>query len=290
MGNIYAVWTDGRRVNSKGDIYFAKSTNSGISFGSNIPVNNLTITAADSIQYQPVITVGATNKVYVAFIDFRLASYRRAYLSISENGGNSFAPEVLVAGFPGGCDEIDNAALPNDRVSVAMNSGILPGGWAIWLFESTNGGANFSAPIALSDTFNTDPGDPSLVLAPNGTTYAVFNDARLGNKDVYFSKKIVPVGIIENANSNQLSFFLYDNYPNPFNPTTKIRYSIPNSELVLIKIYDLLGKEVKILVNEYVNAGTHEIEFDGSSLPSGLYLCKLQSGKFTSVKKLVLLK
>ena len=85
-------------------------------------------------------------------------------------------------------------------------------------------------------------------------------------------------------------FYLFQNYPNPFNPATKIKYSIPNSEKVLIKVYDVLGEEVKILFDEHKDAGTYEIEFDGSELASGLYFYKITSGNFSEVRKMMLLR
>ncbi|HEX9739434.1 MAG TPA: T9SS type A sorting domain-containing protein, partial [Ignavibacteriaceae bacterium] len=93
-------------------------------------------------------------------------------------------------------------------------------------------------------------------------------------------------------------FVLYQNYPNPFNPVTKIKYSIPNviasetkqSQLTTIKIYDVLGREVAVLVNEFKPPGVYEVEFDGSNLSSGVYFYTLTSGSFTDTKKLIFIK
>jgi hypothetical protein len=89
-------------------------------------------------------------------------------------------------------------------------------------------------------------------------------------------------------------FELSQNYPNPFNPSTKIKYSIPNvgSGLAqtVLKVYDVLGNEVAILVNEYKPAGSYEVTFDASSLSSGIYFYKLHSGTFFETKKMLLIK
>ncbi len=86
-------------------------------------------------------------------------------------------------------------------------------------------------------------------------------------------------------------FHLKQNYPNPFNPTTTISYSLPKSDFVTLKIYDLLGKEVLALVNEFQEAGTHSIDFDASKLSSGAYLYPLRSGEeFVETKKMLLIK
>ena len=88
------------------------------------------------------------------------------------------------------------------------------------------------------------------------------------------------------------TFSLSQNYPNPFNPSTKIRYSIPTGANVELKVYDILGREVAVLVKEYKQAGNYEVEFSttGKSISSGIYFYKLTAGNFSSVKKLVLLK
>ena len=94
-----------------------------------------------------------------------------------------------------------------------------------------------------------------------------------------------------NVNENNLSEFkLFQNYPNPFNPVTKIGFSIPKSEMVQIKIYDVLGKELKTILNEYKQAGVYEVEFDGNNLPSGVYLYIMISGSYSETKKMILLR
>jgi len=86
------------------------------------------------------------------------------------------------------------------------------------------------------------------------------------------------------------SFTLDQNYPNPFNPSTKITYSLQTAELVTLKIFDVLGREVSTLVNQYQNQGSHTVSFDASSLASGMYFYKLEAGSFQSIKKMMLLK
>jgi agmatine/peptidylarginine deiminase len=85
-------------------------------------------------------------------------------------------------------------------------------------------------------------------------------------------------------------FSIAQNYPNPFNPVTKIEFVIPNSSLVILKIYDVLGREVSTIVNEEKQPGTYEVEFNGSDLPSGVYLYTLRAGTFIESKKMLLLK
>ena len=83
---------------------------------------------------------------------------------------------------------------------------------------------------------------------------------------------------------------LYQNYPNPFNPATNIRFNLNESGFVILKIYNLLGQEVKTLVNKELSAGLHNISFDASGLQSGTYIYRIQSKNFTATKKMVLIK
>ena len=93
-----------------------------------------------------------------------------------------------------------------------------------------------------------------------------------------------------NINSQPKEYALMQNYPNPFNPTTTIEYSIPENGNVKLKIYNSLGEEVATLVNEYKTARSYKINFDASTLPSGVYYYKIITEKFSSVKKMILLK
>ncbi len=93
-----------------------------------------------------------------------------------------------------------------------------------------------------------------------------------------------------NFNSVPQEFSLYQNYPNPFNPASTIQYSVPNEELITIKVYDATGSEVMTLVNEVKHPGNYEILFDGSVLSSGVYFYEMRAGSFSEVKQFMLLK
>ncbi len=86
------------------------------------------------------------------------------------------------------------------------------------------------------------------------------------------------------------TFTLDQNYPNPFNPTTIIRYSVPKRSFVTLSVYNVLGQLVKTLVQDEKSPGTYEVSFDGSSLPSGVYLSILRAGNSTEMRKMVLIK
>lgn len=98
-----------------------------------------------------------------------------------------------------------------------------------------------------------------------------------------------PTDIKDNVTSVS-EYSLKQNYPNPFNPATTIEYSIPKSGNISLKIFNVLGQEVKSLINQNQNAGTYRISFDASSLPSGIYFYALSADNFVQVKKMMLIK
>ena len=84
--------------------------------------------------------------------------------------------------------------------------------------------------------------------------------------------------------------YIAQNHPNPFNPTTNIEFRIAHSGFVSLKIYDVLGREVRTLVNEVKQPGSYEVRFDAGELSSGVYFYRLQAGAYISAKKMMLLK
>jgi hypothetical protein len=101
----------------------------------------------------------------------------------------------------------------------------------------------------------------------------------------------VPPDAAQNANDLMAtSYTLEQNYPNPFNPTTTISYSLPVSEHVKLSVYNMLGEEVALLVDENQNAGHNSVSFDANGLPSGVYVYRISAGSFTNEKKLLFVK
>jgi len=98
----------------------------------------------------------------------------------------------------------------------------------------------------------------------------------------------LPVQDDENLPFN--TFELNQNYPNPFNPSTSIQYTVGNRQFVTLKVYNALGKEIITLVNKEVSTGNHEVEFDATNLPSGVYFYQLQARSFIETRKMILLK
>jgi len=95
-----------------------------------------------------------------------------------------------------------------------------------------------------------------------------------------------------NTNDHKVlkDYRLEQNYPNPFNPATIIQFSIKKKSFASLKIYDILGNEVAVLIENLLEAGFHSIEFNASDLPSGIYMYRLQTDEISLTKKMILLK
>ncbi|MCZ7601896.1 MAG: M20/M25/M40 family metallo-hydrolase [Melioribacteraceae bacterium] len=163
-------------------------------------------------------------------------------------------------------------------------------------YDSSNiKGSLKGKPIGLEYLSN----DYNIVLLTFPLYYIEETQAQEFLNYVLKNKFDTPTGVKDESDDEKIptEFYLSQNYPNPFNPTTTIKFTIPNVGHEYIRllqtkliVYDILGREVKTLVNEVKSSGTYEVEFDASDLPSGVYLYRLQSANFSSVKKLMLLK
>jgi hypothetical protein len=143
---------------------------------------------------------------------------------------------------------------------------------------------------------NLPAGDYSLYVestdyentADNGTVTVDYGTSSVQSKDLYLSPAST-TGVSNNS-SIPTTYSLMQNYPNPFNPTTTIRFTIPEKVQVKLEVYNLIGQKVATLVNGELNAGSYNVEFNGTGLSSGIYLYRIQAGNFTSVKKMLLIK
>ena len=141
----------------------------------------------------------------------------------------------------------------------------------------------------LVDCSGIEAGDYYLRL-----TATVNEEVGLSLSDIQMDNVVLEKSSLNVRNfkgeSIPVEYTLEQNYPNPFNPSTTIRYQIPKDGMVTLKVYDILGAEVATLVNEEKVAGRHEVNFNASSLASGVYIYRLNANDYVSVKKMVLLK
>jgi hypothetical protein len=114
------------------------------------------------------------------------------------------------------------------------------------------------------------------------------------SRDIRLQGQIAIAAPTEVAIDNNLvtltTYKLEQNYPNPFNPSTSFTYELSKAGFVSVKIYDLLGREVATLANEFKQAGVYSATWNAASFGSGVYFCKMQSGSFTATRKVVLMK
>ncbi|OGU34439.1 MAG: hypothetical protein A2068_05830 [Ignavibacteria bacterium GWB2_35_6b] len=128
--------------------------------------------------------------------------------------------------------------------------------------------------------------DNAVIDYENNTV--TFSNTEVSSYVILAENEVTAVNDISSNLDN--NFKLFQNYPNPFNPSTTIGFSLPVNDYVKLSIYDLLGREVKVLINKNLTAGNHSIIFDASGLSSGIYFYQLKAGKTNLIKKLNLLK
>lgn len=139
---------------------------------------------------------------------------------------------------------------------------------------------------------NSTSSNPFTLTAPSAGTYTVNAGYKNPSKEWGSTSAVITVtGVDEELiGLKPESFALYTNYPNPFNPATKIRYAIAQTAFTTLRVYSILGKEIATLVNQEKTPGVYELNFDGSDIPSGTYIYKLQAGDYTKTKKMLLIK
>src|SRR4030095_12076862 len=182
------------------------------------------------------------------------------------------ANSILSQNRGGGGDNFINTVF-NDSAAIPISGGTPP-------FTGS-----FRPETPLS-SFNNNPVNGLWVLSVNDN--ANIDTGFLKAWCIVVSYQTLTGGIqtIEIPNYYSLS----QNYPNPFNPVTNIKYTIPKTGIVKLKVFDVLGKEVRTLVNELKSPGVYNVDFDASNLASGIYFYRIEAGDFTAVKKMMLVK
>lgn len=213
------------------------------------------------------------------------------------SGADVCATNIYISGSYSGGGTICSAALPvtlSSFVSKVNKNDVK----LIWVTEIETNNSGF-------DIERKTEGNDWLKIAfvqGNGTTNSAriytYEDKKLPTKTYrYRLKQIDYNGQYEYHTLNNdvivgkpNEFKVGQSYPNPSNPKSKIDYEIPVEGKVSIKVYDILGKEVATIVNEFKQAGYYTVDFDGSNLASGVYIYKVQAGVFSEIKKMVLVK
>jgi hypothetical protein len=198
-------------------------------------------------------------------------NYRNEYF-INHTITNGSGSPVFAIDVDGDTDiDVLSASWGDDKIAWYENDGdeiFTP-----YIITSNADGANFVYAVDVDGD-----GDIDVLSASE-------NDSK-----IVWYENLGVVGVDEISGALPTEFDLTQNYPNPFNPSTKIEYQIPEISFVTLKVYDVLGSEVVTLVNEEIPIGRHEVEFNATSLPSGIYFYRLQADSFVETKKMVLMK
>lgn len=139
------------------------------------------------------------------------------------------------------------------------------------------------------DFNNRTSSNPFTLTAPGPGNYTI-NAGYAGPLRWDSASVSISVTDIGDNSTNLVSYRLYDNYPNPFNPSTSIKYSLAEANFTTLKIFDALGNEVAVLVDELKSAGTYQVKFNATTLSSGIYYYTIQAGSFNETKKMILMK
>ncbi|MCC7158644.1 MAG: SBBP repeat-containing protein, partial [Ignavibacteria bacterium] len=184
------------------------------------------------------------------------------------SAGNSIYPKAMTVDTAGNVYETISSNGASYMINLKLNGS---SGNLLWQDNYNAGGYN--DPVAIK-------------VLNNGSIYV---SAQTGSRTttIKYSQQLVGIG---NNNIIAEGFELKQNYPNPFNPATTISFTIVNPGKVKISVYDITGKMVSVLMNETKNAGSYEVLFNASNLSSGTYFYKIESGDFTDVKKMMLVK
>lgn len=277
------VWSDNRDGNY--EIYYKRSIDWGLNWGQDTRLTNNSSTS----DVPSISTAGSF--IHVVWYDERDGN-REIYYKRSTDQGANWSTDTRIT------NNIEYSWNPNiiaveSSVHIVWHDG-RDGNSEIYYKFSSDGGANWGADYRLTN-------DPAASYNPfvsvsGSFIHVVWHDNRDGNYEIYYKRNPTgnPIRITSLSNEIPKYFLLEQNYPNPFNPSTKIRFSIPAqnyyNENIKMVIFDVLGREVKTLLNEIVPAGIYEINFDANELASGNYYYQLTTGSFSDTKKMMIVK
>jgi len=212
-------------------------------------------------------TTGSANTYSVAFNTGGIGFTGQTVALKSTNGGAAWA----------------SATLPGTGTLFSFNN-VLNRFWydrGSSIYWSSDNGANFTSQFTGTGTYQ------AMNLDLDGNIIRGWSVTSTGGIAGYYE---LLTGVSNNQNEVPSNYALSQNYPNPFNPSTKISFSLPKAGNVKLVVYDILGREVTTLVNDYLNASNHTVDFNASTLASGVYVYRIEAGSFTAAKKMMLIK
>ena len=276
---VNIAWEDNRDGNR--EIYNRYSTDGGVTWsGENRLTNN-------SSQSTSVSITSEGDFVDMTWSDQRDGNWE-IYYKYSADGGMTFGSDQRLSSASG------NSWYP----SIATDDSFIHICWQdardgnneVYYKISTDGGANWLGDTRLTNDAGAS-NTPSINIS-GAALHIVWSDNRDGNTEIYYKRNPSgnPIGIVHVSTTIPSGYSLDQNYPNPFNPVTNIQFALPNAGYVKLAVYDMNGKEVAVLVNGQLAAGTYKADYNASSLSSGVYFYKLTAKDFTATKKMILIK
>ena len=238
----------------------------------------------------PVLIQHSSGVWICAYADGRNGTYG-IYTSRSLDDGYEFQDETTVAdngrsqNFPALLELIDGRLLIAYQQSREDYQGL-----RIMAAISEDAGHSWGDIFEISDSEASIKLNVGLAAGDDGNVFAVWVDTRRDAGDIYFAILSEATPAEERQQNLPQSPVLRGSYPNPFNATTIISFSLPEPQQVTLTVYNLLGREVRTLMDEYGQAGINHITFDASDLASGLYFYRLQAGESVESRRMVLLK
>lgn len=253
-----------------GSVYM--TSNAGTTWNEISVADTLSFTSVKYLSQDVIFLAGyCYYYVYVYPGVYVLHTNRKLYKS----SNNGFSWQCLIE---------DNVSgnYPTAKISVSQASGGLSFvATDSYIRMTYDGGVSWSpnvSPYLSSLSYN------SVFILDNMHSWAV------GNNAAVVSSFRPAIGVTNIQTEMPSEYLLFQNYPNPFNPQTKIKFSIMSNRWVKISIFDLLGRQVSVLVDEFKERGVYDLVFNGSNLASGVYFCRIEAGDFVDSKKMVLLK
>lgn len=291
VGGAIIINIDQRIPSNNFDIYAQRVKNGTYMWGA----GGKPIAVGTARQWNPKIVSDFNFGAYIAWDDERESSdSTKPYLQRIDISGNTYFQSNGIRVNPYCCGLAGLTCPDSSSVYIVTAKSYYPSlclnAQKISNFGSFPWGIDH---IPLSTVLSEKHISPNSITCDiSGSLICVWDDFRSSQNLKIFGHKIQPSGLtgITGNSSNPLKFSLEQNYPNPFNPVTSISYSIPAEGLVTLKVYDITGKAVSVLVNEFKPGGSHTVEFNASSLSSGIYLYNIQTAAYSETKKMILVK
>jgi hypothetical protein len=277
---VHVVWMDSSDGNW--EIYHRSSTSDGTSWGT---VNRLT----DNFAPSAYCSVTASElDVHVVWVDYRHGN-PEVYYKLSADGGNIWGTDTRLT-FNSAASLMPSIAASGSNLHVVWEEH-RDGNAEIYYINSVDAGGSW---LDFSRLTNNLAGSfwPSVSVS-DSVIHVVWMDQRDGGiEQVYYKRNPTGnlIGITQINSEIPVGYRLSQNYPNPFNPSTKISFALPKADHVKLVVFDVLGREAAILVNQFMNAGQWDVDFNAAGLTSGVYFYRLETGSFTETKKMLLIK